>query len=93
MEITFGRRPSSRLSSKNLLKGRGLHPLGAPPVHPMNSGVLQSKMPTSKAQAQSQPLVGRVIKTREDSKESFFGPWIFELITSKSTQRSGACGG
>ena len=53
MEITFGSRPSSRLSSKNLLKGRGLHPLGAPPVHPMKSRVLQSKMPTSKAQAQN----------------------------------------
>ena len=86
-------RPSNGLSLKNPFEGRGLHPLGAPPVHPMKSRVLQSKMPTSKAQAQNQTLVERVIRAREDSRKSFFGPWIFELITSKSTQRSGACGG
>jgi hypothetical protein len=67
--------------------------LGAPPVHPMKSRVLQSKMPTSKAQAQNQALIERVIRAREDGRKSLFGPWIFELITSKSTQRSGACGG
>jgi hypothetical protein len=53
----FWRRPSSRLFSKNLLEARGLHPLGAPPVHPMKFGVLQNKMPTSKAQARDKASV------------------------------------
>jgi hypothetical protein len=35
--------------SKNPLEARGLHPLGAPSVHPMNFEALQSKMLTSKA--------------------------------------------
>jgi hypothetical protein len=35
---------------QNLLEARGLHPLGAPPVHPMKSRVPQKEMPTSKAQ-------------------------------------------
>jgi hypothetical protein len=34
---------------KNSLEARGLHPLGAPSVHPMNFEVLQYKMLTSKA--------------------------------------------
>jgi hypothetical protein len=36
---------------QNPLEARGLHPLGAPPVHPMKFRVLQYEMPTSKAQA------------------------------------------
>jgi hypothetical protein len=40
-----------RIIFKNPLKARGLHPLGAPPVHPMKFRVLQYEMPTSKAQA------------------------------------------
>jgi hypothetical protein len=36
---------------QNLLEDRGLHPLGAPLVHPMKFRVLQYEMPTSKAQA------------------------------------------
>jgi hypothetical protein len=36
---------------QNLLEARGLHPLGAPPVHPMKFRVLQYEMPTSKEQA------------------------------------------
>jgi hypothetical protein len=34
---------------KNPLEARGLHPLGAPSVHPMNFEVLQCKMLTSEA--------------------------------------------
>jgi hypothetical protein len=34
---------------KNPLEAQGLHPLGAPSVHPMNFEVLKSKMLTSKA--------------------------------------------
>jgi hypothetical protein len=34
---------------KNPLEARGLHPLGAPSVHPMNFKVLQCKMLTSEA--------------------------------------------
>jgi hypothetical protein len=45
------------LFSKNLLEARGLHPLGAPPVHPMKFGVLQNEMPTSKAQARDKASV------------------------------------
>ena len=32
-------------------RSSGLHPLGAPPVHPMKFRVLQYEMPTSKEQA------------------------------------------
>jgi hypothetical protein len=53
----FWSRPSSRLFSKNLLEARGLHPLGAPPVHPMKFRVLQNEMPTSKAQTRNKALV------------------------------------
>jgi hypothetical protein len=35
---------------KNPLEARGLHPLGAPSVHPMNHPPRRSKMLTSKAQ-------------------------------------------
>jgi hypothetical protein len=35
---------------KNPLEARGLHPLGAPLVHPMNHHPRRSKMLTSKAQ-------------------------------------------
>ena len=40
-----------RIIFKNPLKARGLHPLGAPSVHPMKFRVLQIEMLTSKAQA------------------------------------------
>jgi hypothetical protein len=33
----------------NPLKARGLHPLGAPPVHPMNLQTLKNEMLISKA--------------------------------------------
>ena len=46
-----------RIIFKNLLKARGLHPLGAPPVHPMKFRVLQNEMPTSKAQTQNKASV------------------------------------
>jgi hypothetical protein len=36
---------------QNPLEARGLHPLGAPQVHPMKFRVLQYEMSTSKAQA------------------------------------------
>jgi hypothetical protein len=35
---------------KNPLEARGIHPLGAPSVHPMNHHPRRSKMLTSKAQ-------------------------------------------
>jgi hypothetical protein len=50
MEIIFGEDLRVDYFLKNLLEARGLHPLGAPPVHPMKFRTLQNKMPTSKAQ-------------------------------------------
>jgi hypothetical protein len=47
---------------KNPLEARGLHPLGAPLVHPMNHHPRRSKMLTSKAQGK--------IKTRLTSEEA-----------------------
>jgi hypothetical protein len=38
-----------RIIFKNPLEARGLHPLGAPPVHPTKFKVLQYEMLTSKA--------------------------------------------
>jgi hypothetical protein len=86
-----------------------LHPLGAPLVHPMKFKVLQYEMLTSKARSSRQNTSFRVIKAEGDSKKSFLpdypesischkqrpqaGPRIFGPIISKSTQRSGACGG
>jgi hypothetical protein len=93
MEIISGEDLRVDYLIKIYSKVGGLHPLGAPPAHPMKFRILQIKMPTSKAQAQNQTSVERVIGAKEDSRKSFFGPWIFGLITSKSTQRSGACGG
>jgi hypothetical protein len=94
---------------KNPLEARGLHPLGAPPVQPMKFRVLQNEMPTSKAQVWGKTLDFEWSKAEEDSKKSFLpnclrsisyhkrspqvGPRIFRPIISKSTQRSGACGG
>jgi hypothetical protein len=94
---------------KNPLEARGLHPLRAPPVHPMKFRVLQYVMLTSKARVLRQNTGFRVNKAEGDSKKSFLpnypesischkrrpqaGPRIFGPIISKSTQRSGACGG
>jgi hypothetical protein len=47
---------------KNPLEARGLHPLGAPLVHPMNHHPRRSKMLTSKAQGK--------IKTRLTSEKA-----------------------
>jgi hypothetical protein len=75
----------------------------------MKFKVLQYEMLTSKARSSRQNTSFRVIKAEGDSKKSFLpdypksischkprpqaGPGIFGLIISKSTQRSGACGG
>ena len=83
--------------------------MGAPLVHPMKFKVLQYDMLTSKARSSRQNTSFRVIKAEGDSKESFLSDYpesiccykqrlqaghrIFGLIISKSTQRSGACGG
>jgi hypothetical protein len=87
-----------RIIFKNPLKARGLHPLGAPPVHPMKFRVLQYEMPTSKAQAWNKSPVYEWSKQKETVRNRFSpnylqaGPGIFGLITSKSTQRSGLVG-
>ena len=67
----FWWRPSSRLFSKNLLEARGLHPLGAPPVHPMKFRVLQNEMPTSKAQARNKASVYEWSKQEETIRSRF----------------------
>jgi hypothetical protein len=83
--------------------------LGAPLVCPMKFEVLQYGMLTSEAKSLMQSTNFRVIKAERDSKKSFLpdypqstsrykqrpqaGLGIFGPIISKSTQRSGACGG
>jgi hypothetical protein len=66
---------------KNPLEARGLHPLGAPLVHPMKFDSKKSFLP-------DYPESTSCYKQRLQA-----GPRIFGLIISKSTQRSGACGG
>jgi hypothetical protein len=53
MEIISGKDLRVDYFLKNLLEARGLHPLGAPSVHPMKFRILQIGMPTSKAQARN----------------------------------------
>jgi hypothetical protein len=66
----FWWRPSSRLFLKST-RSSGLHPLGAPPVHPMKFRVLQNKMPTSKAQARNEASVYEWSKQEETVRSRF----------------------
>jgi hypothetical protein len=66
---------------KNPLEARGLHPLGAPLVHPM-------KFDSNKSFLPDYPESASCYKKRLQA-----GPRIIGLIISKSNQRSGACGG
>jgi hypothetical protein len=90
---------------KNPLEARGLHPLGAP--NEVQGPTVRNADLRSASLRQNTSF--RVIKAEGDSKESFLpdypesischkqrpqaGPRIFGPIISKSTQRSGACGG
>jgi hypothetical protein len=71
MEKNFWGRPSSRLFSKNLLEARGLHPLGAPSVHPMKFRILQIEMPTSKARARNKASVYKRSKQEKTTRNHF----------------------
>jgi hypothetical protein len=66
---------------KNPLEARGLHPLGAPLLHPMKFDSKKSFLPD-------------YLESTSCYKQRLqAGPRIFGPIISKSTQRSGACGG
>jgi hypothetical protein len=55
---------------KNSLEARGLHPLGAPSVHPMNHHSRRSKMLTSKAQGKDKERLTSE-KTRVEDENDF----------------------
>jgi hypothetical protein len=69
---------------QNPLEARGLHPLGAPLVHPTKFRVLQYEMPTSKAQAWNKAPVHKWSEQEETLKNRFFQTaWKAFLVINK----------